>query len=178
MTVYYTITRREDNSRAEKDKNRQTTLPRLLEKLQVNPHQDTKKDTLGRLFLPLSPTIDISLSHADLYTVYAASNTRIGIDMECPDSIRDPEALARRFFTDAEQRAVQASDNPRLTVCEIWTKKEALAKYIGTGLSKNLHLDTTKSQEQTVFHTFAATIEQKTYVITVCTHKNAKLLCC
>ena len=176
MTVYYTVARREQNTRAAKDEHRARIFPQLLEKLEVAPHQELKRDENGRLFLPNSPTIDINLSHADPYTAYAAGDTRVGIDIECPDRIRDPEKLARRYFTDAEQRQIETAADPRIATCEIWTKKEALAKYIGTGLAKNIHLDTTTPPNETIFHTFPTTFGTRLYLLTLCTPKNAKII--
>ena len=176
MTVYYTVARRQQNIRAAKDEHREQILPRLLEKLGINPHQELKRDENGRLFLPNSPTIDINLSHADPYTVYAAGDTRIGIDIECPDRIREPEKLARRFFTDAEQRQIAAANDPSIAACEIWTKKEALAKHIGTGLAKNIHTDTTFPPNDLIFHTFHTTMDSRLYILTLCTCKEAKII--
>ncbi len=173
MTVYYTVARRAANTRAAKDEQRQRVFPFLLQKLDLDPHQPIKKDENGRPFLPASPTSDISLSHADLFTAYAVGDTRIGIDMESPADIRDPEAICRRFFTEAEQRQVQSAPDVARAVCEIWTKKEALAKYIGNGLSKNLHQDTTEQQKEIVFRSFSTTFSEKSYIITLCVHPNA-----
>lgn len=175
MTVYYTVARRAANTRAAKDEQRQRVFPFLLQKLDLDPHQPIKKDKNGRPFLPVSPTSDISLSHADLFTAYAAGDTRIGIDMESPADIRNPEAICHRFFTEAEQKQVQSSSDVACAVCEIWTKKEALAKYIGNGLSKNLHQDTTNPQKEVIFHSFSTTFAEKPYIITICVHPDTHI---
>ena len=89
--------------------------------------------------------IDISLSHTDAYVACAVSdkkNSRVGIDIETK-SVSDDEAkkIARRFFSVGEQNIFNTSENARQTFLEIWTKKEALKKYLDDS-SPLLSLDT------------------------------------
>ena len=63
--------------------------------------------------------------------------TEVGVDIEAIREDVDIEGIARRFFSPAEQRAL-ASLSPvhRLSASfQCWTRKEAFAKGIGTGLT-------------------------------------------
>ena len=173
MTVYCVIVRNQGDS---VQIERKQIFALLLAKLGLDPHQPIEKDKNGRPFLPLSPTADISLSHSDGFTVYAAGDTRLGIDMESPTAIREPQRLCRRFFTESEQMQVETAPDIARTVCEIWTKKEALAKYIGNGLSQNIHRDTTEPQKEIVFRSFPTTFSEKSYIITLCVHSDAHII--
>ena len=46
--------------------------------------------------------------------------------------------IAKRFFTSAENEFINLSSDKRLAFFEIWTKKEAYLKQIGTGLKTPL----------------------------------------
>jgi 4'-phosphopantetheinyl transferase len=61
----------------------------------------------------------------------AISACRVGIDLEIDDDRPRWERIARRFYTDAERRAVGSSPTRFL---EYWTMKEAFLKAVGVGL--------------------------------------------
>jgi 4'-phosphopantetheinyl transferase len=73
-------------------------------------------------------------SSGDLASV-AISPRRIGFDVERDDDHPRRERIARRFYTDAEQRAVVESPSRFL---EFWTMKEAFLKAVGLGLAGGL----------------------------------------
>ena len=64
------------------------------------------------------------------------SDNEVGIDVE---KITDKATgIARRFFTEGENRYIAQSDCPDEAFTRLWTIKEAYIKYLGTGLSKDL----------------------------------------
>jgi 4'-phosphopantetheinyl transferase len=65
----------------------------------------------------------------------AISPWRVGLDIESCAPRARWERIARRFYTDAEQRAVARSPTRFL---EFWTMKEAFLKALGLGLSGGL----------------------------------------
>lgn len=65
----------------------------------------------------------------------ALSSCRIGLDIEQDEARPRREQISRRFFTEAEQRALARSPDRFL---EFWTTKEAFLKATGLGLSGGL----------------------------------------
>jgi phosphopantetheinyl transferase len=98
---------------------------------------DFKETENGRPHLSDLDNFWFSFSSCRFGFVGAWSSTHgIGVDFE--DQTRDLEAadIARRFFSGAEESAVEAAGGPeRLrTFFQIWTLKEAALKSIGEGL--------------------------------------------
>jgi len=88
-------------------------------------------------------TNDFSIAHSGSFVVCAmASHCRLGIDIE---QIKTTANNSLAFtLTPEEDRCLKASVNADLTFYNIWTKKEAIIKADGRGLSLELsHVDTT-----------------------------------
>lgn len=84
------------------------------------------------------PDITFNVSHSGELALYAIARGReVGIDLERMDATTDIEALARRFFSDAERSCFDAVEDERRTAAffRIWTAKEAYLKARGLGLS-------------------------------------------
>jgi len=64
----------------------------------------------------------------------------VGIDIEEERDSLETEKLAARYFSEREQALLQNA--PRPLFFELWTKKEALGKYLGEGLTPLLRKDT------------------------------------
>jgi 4'-phosphopantetheinyl transferase len=79
-----------------------------------------------------------NLSHCEELAVYAFSRTgEVGIDVEAVHALPEADAIAARFFSRSENdayRALAPGDKP-LGFFNCWTRKEALAKALGEGLS-------------------------------------------
>ena len=174
--VYYTVIRREGKDRASKDEARNAALRRLLPLFGVPGDAAVARDENGRLYLPSCPRVDINLSHADPLTVLVAGDARVGVDLEREDRVRDPEGLARRFFTDRERQAVLTAHDPKEAALGVWTRKEAMGKYIGTGLAKTLSLCTFSPPDGTAFYTRTFTWDGCRLALTVCAHEAPKLI--
>lgn len=71
-----------------------------------------------------------SLSHCDKWVALAVSDTEIGFDLQSISPIRP--AVLRRCFTQEEQAWI-GDDAERFI--QLWTRKEAYAKYTSCGLT-------------------------------------------
>lgn len=85
--------------------------------------------------------IEFSLSHSkDSMILGIALNQAIGVDAEYCTHLPEAEALARRFFSDEENRWVQslAGKARDEAFFRVWTGKEAFLKAKGLGLTQRL----------------------------------------
>jgi 4'-phosphopantetheinyl transferase len=79
-----------------------------------------------------------SLSHSAGQALLALTVGReIGCDLEAHREVRYGEAVARRFFSEDENRALAAYVGPPWTAAffRCWTRKEAFIKALGDGLA-------------------------------------------
>jgi 4'-phosphopantetheinyl transferase len=77
--------------------------------------------------------LPFSLSHSGGLALVALGEARpVGVDLERPRPPERAAGVAERFFTAAEARAVRGRPGDFL---RIWTRKEALLKAVGTGLT-------------------------------------------
>ena len=89
----------------------------------------------GKPHIPELPDFHYSLSHAGDWVVLACGGNEVGVDAERIREDTDVERFARRFFTTREREyLLQSSDGVRCRFFEIWTKKESLGKFLGSGL--------------------------------------------
>lgn len=95
------------------------------------PDKPWSYNDYGKPFLPDGPYF--SLSHCKTGIAVAIDTQPIGIDIE---SYRDvsPE-LIEHTMNQSEQDQINASDDPIRTFTELWTRKEAYVKYLGTGIA-------------------------------------------
>ena len=102
--------------------------PKQLE-FTTNPH--------GKPAL-LNQSTRFNLSHSGDQVLIGISNDyEIGVDIECIRPLKDPLALAKRFFTLEEFESIQASE-PHLQTRQffkIWTQKEAIVKAQGRSIA-------------------------------------------
>ncbi len=81
--------------------------------------------------------IPFGLSHSGKYAACAlgeSATCALGLDIQEPRVLL-PGAV-RRFFSERERERVRCGENP----CLIWSRKESLAKFLGTGLRGELCL--------------------------------------
>lgn len=84
------------------------------------------------------PEVTFNLSHsADMALVGVTQAAAIGVDIEAERDLPDHMAIARSTFSDTEIRALEQSDaSDRLgAFFRCWTRKEAVVKALGGGLS-------------------------------------------
>jgi 4'-phosphopantetheinyl transferase len=82
--------------------------------------------------------IEFNVSHRkDVAVIAVTAGRRVGVDVEPLRSVEDSERLAARFFSASEAAALRAvspeSRDEAFLAC--WTRKEAILKALGAGLS-------------------------------------------
>lgn len=127
------------------------------------PDQPWDYNEFGKPFLHDGPFF--SLSHCKKGIAVAMDTQPIGIDIE---SYRDvtPE-LIEHTMSQAEQDQINAADDPIKAFIELWTRKEAYVKYLGTGIA-GLSGDPKQYLENTADVSLITTAA-KEYAYTICT---------
>ncbi|MEU1758690.1 4'-phosphopantetheinyl transferase family protein [Micromonospora sp. NPDC005686] len=98
-------------------------------------------DARGRPLVVEPGGLQVSLSHAEAVVAAALSwDVPVGVDVERLRPLADRAGLARTALSDVEQRSVdEAPEALRdARVLRFWTRKEAVAKALGTGLATDL----------------------------------------
>ncbi|MBI2824768.1 MAG: 4'-phosphopantetheinyl transferase superfamily protein [Planctomycetia bacterium] len=86
--------------------------------------------------------IQFNVSHRGEYALYAlALRRRVGIDIEPLRAVSEAQRIARSHFTHLESRLIceATEEESRERFFRIWTRKEAVIKAVGTGLSMPLN---------------------------------------
>lgn len=89
----------------------------------------------GKPFFPALP-LRFSLSHSDIFVACAVAEYEIGLDIQKKSVFN--EALAKRFFSPAEQRYIRENADRDNAFTEIWCLKESYIKATGEGLARSL----------------------------------------
>ncbi len=117
---------------------------RLAEELELNPRDVTiGRTAAGKpiLISPDKPDLDFSLSYAgSLILLAIGRDTRVGVDIEPMRPVPEAEIIVARHFAVPEKEhweQLPASHRPRAFL-EAWTRKEAVLKATGVGLSHGL----------------------------------------
>ncbi len=82
--------------------------------------------------------VQFNLSHSEDTAVLAImQDVQTGIDIEYMQRKTDWQGIVQRFFTDSEQQALfeLTAERQKSAFFELWTRKEAYMKVLGTGLS-------------------------------------------
>jgi 4'-phosphopantetheinyl transferase len=117
----------------------------------------------GKPYLPDHPAFNFNISHTRSAIAVAFSDETIGVDIE---KIKAADLrIADRFFTAAEQNYIHSSEKPERAFFEMWTKKEAYIKCLGTGLATSLNSFDVLSGEITPL---LRSCETSGYIISVC----------
>lgn len=93
----------------------------------------------GKPSVPAAPSLHFNLSHSENLAALAVSRQReIGVDIEHVRALK--EDVAERFFSAREVTALRAmpADRQLEAFYRCWTRKEAIVKAIGEGLSHAL----------------------------------------
>ncbi|MGN0569012.1 MAG: 4'-phosphopantetheinyl transferase family protein [Candidatus Fimenecus sp.] len=112
---------------------------------------------------PLADNCFVSISHSENMIAVCTSDKPVGIDIEYIDDSRNFCRLAERFFKDSELEFFNRRKDA-VSFYEIWTKKEAYSKILGTGTGEIFKGFDVFSLNDVVFHTEQA----NDYIITLC----------
>ena len=157
-------------SKLEKIKNEKS---RLLSLAAEEAYNRTSLELLGEIEpytykneKPQNDKFFFNLSHSGEYAVCAASKKPVGVDIQeiKPIDLK----LSERFFTKDEFEYIKNGKNKEERFFEIWTKKEAMAKVYGEGISnffKSVSVLLAKDFE------FKMNTSLDGYIICICTAK-------
>ena len=87
---------------------------------------------------PYFPGLDVffSVSHSGNWWACLMAQDPVGLDIEIPGKSRNFIKIAERFFTEEECEYVKRNGTDRFI--DMWVRKEAFVKYLGTGISEGL----------------------------------------
>ena len=112
-------------------------LRELLEQLGLTHPFHFGYNEHGKPFLKDYPEVHFNLSHCKNGIAVVVSDQPVGIDIESYREVSD--SLMRYTMNEEERRIIRESDDPVRTFTEYWTKKEAVFKLRGTGITHDLH---------------------------------------
>lgn len=93
--------------------------------------------TYNRYGKPLLEGVEFSISHCRNAIAVAVNDTPVGIDVE--SFHKADRALVERTMNPAEAKEIFNAGNPEEMFTILWTRKEAVLKYRGTGIVDDLH---------------------------------------
>lgn len=93
-------------------------------------------DANGKPSILGHPEIFFNLSHCRKAVACVVADSPVGIDVE--ETCRFSDSIARYTLDDEEYESVVKSDNPSQAFIRLWTMKEALLKYTGEGLRRDI----------------------------------------
>jgi phosphopantetheinyl transferase len=103
----------------------------------------------GKPFIQNCP-VAFSITHANgIVGVAVSGNHPVGLDIEKIRPMR--ENFAARYFNNAEQAEILSASDPDEALIRLWTAKEAVGKYNGTGLGADIAAIDTRNAVSTVF---------------------------
>ena len=82
------------------------------------------------------PDIHFNLSHCREAAICVVSDHPVGVDVESIH--RYSESLARYTMNDEEMQQILHADHPALAFTRLWTRKEAVVKRSGHGISNDM----------------------------------------
>lgn len=109
----------------------------------------------GKPYFPARPEYHFNLSHSGRFALCALDERPVGADLEV---IRPHHPkLAQRICSAQELDWLEQQSDKTSALCQLWTRKEALVKYHGTGLTVPLReirvpLSPACEQEGLLFH--------------------------
>ena len=93
-------------------------------------------NTHGKPHLADYPDVHFNISHCPRAIAVGVDNAPIGVDVE--RFVSPSDSLLNYCMCDDEVNQVRQSEHPEQTFAALWTKKEALFKLRGTGITKEL----------------------------------------
>ena len=126
---------------------------------------EIKKGAHGKPYFKGS-NIYFNISHTEALQAVAIGKSEVGVDIE---KIRDVNLqVASRFSNEEYDYVMEAESSNRFF--EIWTKKEAYLKYLGTGISGGL-----KSFSVLDLPIKIMTFKKDDYIISICSESDFKI---
>ena len=114
----------------------------------------------GKPYLTGYPDYHFSVSHSGRFIAFVSDNAPIGIDIQNMEQLKKP--ISGHFFTENENSYI--SSNGLQGFYEVWTRKEAYVKMLGTGFSTPISSFDVFDDLEASFNTQV----NEAYMITVC----------
>ena len=95
-------------------------------------------DTNKKPYLSSNKTICFNVSHAADFAIIAVSSHAVGVDLEYLNTNFDYSEILPSVFNSLEIKSVSNADHQLYTFYKFWTRKEAIVKATGQGLSDHL----------------------------------------
>lgn len=140
----------------------------LHEVYDINENPEFSYGEHGKPTLTHHPDIHFNISHCKDAVACAVNDSPVGIDIESVGRYKDE--LARYTMNDDEIATIAAAEEPEVVFIELWTKKEAATKLVGTGITDNLKeiltntncvIDTTVSDDKKYVWSVATSLFKK-----------------
>lgn len=127
-------------------------------------------DEFGKTYFTNTKNIFFNLSHSGNVSACIISDSPVGIDVQIERPVN--MGIAKRYFTDNEFEYLnEFTDNKKLIFNTVWTRKEAVSKAIGKGLSVGISgIDVLKDivrYNGASYLTYSPDIEYKGYYLSV-----------
>lgn len=90
----------------------------------------------GKPYLDSHLNYYFSISHCKSVVAVVLSDDEVGIDVE--EIARYKESLARYVCNDEELNEISGSDDESASFIKLWTRKEAVFKLLGTGITHDI----------------------------------------
>ncbi len=117
------------------------------------------KNEYGKPYIENCPAFHFNISNSYDLQVIAVSDSSIGVDIEKIRPVN--QKVAKRFAKDEYEYI--AEQNSDYAFIEIWTKKEAYLKYLGTGIAGGLSSFSVFNLKEPL-----KTFKKEEYIISVC----------
>jgi hypothetical protein len=113
--------------------------------------------------------IEFSISHSGRLVGCAIGSDCVGFDLQERKLEKEKaEKLAKRFFSEWEQKALAESDDTEKMFHLIWTKKEALVKYHGVNFENSPLCDSSAIPRELCFFSGFMSQEKEGYAFSLC----------
>lgn len=108
-----------------------------LHRSEISIHylENIKKNDAGKPYFEDLP-LCFSVSHSNNLICIAISNKNIGVDIQHKKKFKNH--IAKHYFTSREKKTIGYPDIDINAFYKIWCSKEAVIKYLGTSLAKEI----------------------------------------
>ncbi|MDD6758384.1 MAG: 4'-phosphopantetheinyl transferase superfamily protein [Paraprevotella sp.] len=100
----------------------------------IKPHFEYNEH--GKPYLPLYPNLHFSISHCSQAVGCILSEMPCGLDIERVR--RASPSLISKTMNQGEVKQIYSSSHPEVEFIRLWTRKEAVFKLLGTGITDDM----------------------------------------
>jgi len=131
-------------------------------------------NSYGKPYLDNRPDIFFNISHSGNYVLCAFGDENVGCDVEIINTYNDK--VVNRFFTVSEQKVLNSSNKKDVDFTRLWTLKESVLKFTGSGVGGGLSsYDFSEYVQKDDFNAYGLNfkvIESSDKIISICSQGN------